>query len=217
MNNELLLNFRDLPNIGIIDISVPQSVMSVLQTSVNKMLANNFQGSQGFQGNLLGHMNHEYIADDESWQTVEPLVLHIAKLYDERWNYTPQVDIGLYSEKRKLVLKNLWVNFQRKHEFNPAHLHTGVFSFVIWIKIPYKLEDEDSVFPAMNNDSRRVSKFTFHYSNIVGAHSSMVVPVDQNFEGKMIFFPATLTHSVNPFYTSDDYRISIAGNVGVDV
>jgi hypothetical protein len=44
----------------------------------------------------------------------------------------------------------------------------------------------------------------------------MVVPVDKTFEGKMLFFPATLSHSVNPFYTSDDYRISIAGNIGVD-
>jgi hypothetical protein len=29
----------------------------------------------------------------------------------------------------------------------------------------------------------------------------------------MAFFPASLYHSVNPFYTSDEYRISIAGNV----
>ena len=29
----------------------------------------------------------------------------------------------------------------------------------------------------------------------------------------MAFFPAKLNHTVNPFYTSDEYRISISGNV----
>ncbi len=212
----LLTRFRELPNIGVIDVIVPSDIMSVLNTSVNNMISENFQKNEGFQSNLLGHMAHEYVADQSCWQAVEPLALSLAKIYDDKWNYTPQVDIGLYQRVRSLKLKSLWVNFQRKHEFNPPHLHTGVFSFVIWIKIPYKLEDEDKVFPSMNDRDRRVSKFTFHYSNIVGQHSGMVVPVDQEFEGKMLFFPATLTHSVNPFYTSDDYRISIAGNLGVD-
>ena len=214
--NNLLTRFRDLPNIGVIDVIVPQEVMSVINTSVNKMLSEKFEQSQGFQANLLGHMTHEYVADSECWRAVEPLVLALTRMYDERWNFTPQVDIGIYNNNRSFKLKNLWVNFQRKHEFNPPHLHTGIFSFVIWVKIPYKLEDEDRVFPSLNEQGQRTSKFTFHYSNILGQHSGMVVPVDNTFEGKMLFFPAGLTHSVNPFHTSDDYRISIAGNVGVD-
>jgi hypothetical protein len=28
-----------------------------------------------------------------------------------------------------------------------------------------------------------------------------------------VLFPATLQHSVAPFYTSDGYRISVAGNL----
>jgi hypothetical protein len=212
----LLTRFRDLPNIGVIDTIVPDDIMAVLNASVNNMLVENFQNNEGFQSNLLGHMTHEYVADNACWQAVEPLVLSLAKIYDEKWNYTPQVDIGLYQQVRSLKLKSLWVNFQRKHEFNPPHLHTGIFSFVIWVKIPYKLEDEDKVFPGVNDRDKRVSKFTFHYSNILGQHSGMVVPVDKEFEGKMLFFPAGLTHSVNPFYTSDEYRISIAGNVGVN-
>ncbi len=214
--NNLLTRFRDLPNIGVIDAIVPNDVMQVLTSSVQQMLESKFDSYQGFQRNLLGHLNHEYVANSDCWNAVEPLALALTKLYDEKWNYTPQVDIGIYNDNRKFKLKNLWVNFQKKHEFNPPHLHTGIFSFVIWIKIPYNLEDEDRMFPGMNDQSRRVSKFTFHYSNIVGQHSGMVIPVDKEFEGKMLFFPATLTHSVNPFYTSDDYRISIAGNVGVD-
>jgi hypothetical protein len=38
--------------------------------------------------------------------------------------------------------------------------------------------------------------------------------VDNTWEGKMALFPADLNHIVYPFYTSEDYRISISGNVG---
>ena len=32
-------------------------------------------------------------------------------------------------------------------------------------------------------------------------------------ERVMLVFPAALQHAVYPFYTSDDYRISVSGNV----
>ena len=41
--------------------------------------------------------------------------------------------------------------------------------------------------------------------------------VDKSYEGKIIIFPANLTHGVLPFYTSDDYRITISGNVIFEV
>jgi hypothetical protein len=32
-------------------------------------------------------------------------------------------------------------------------------------------------------------------------------------ENTLLLFPAKLTHAVYPFYSSDDYRISVSGNV----
>jgi hypothetical protein len=39
------------------------------------------------------------------------------------------------------------------------------------------------------------------------------LPVDKTWENVIVLFPAGLTHSVSPFYSSDDYRISVAGNI----
>jgi len=36
---------------------------------------------------------------------------------------------------------------------------------------------------------------------------------DKTMEGTVSMFPGTLTHCVYPFFTSDDERISIAGNI----
>ena len=116
-------------------------------------------------------------------------------------------------EDHELKLSHLWVNYQKKHEFNPPHIHGGVMSFVIWMKIPYNLTDEEAVFPITSGGAPRTSKFTFHYSNILGKMGHLVIPIDKSFEGVICLFPSELAHSVNPFYTSDDYRVSISGNL----
>ena len=40
---------------------------------------------------------------------------------------------------------------------------------------------------------------------------------DKKSEGRMLLFPASLMHSVYPFYNCDKERISISGNIFVDI
>ena len=37
--------------------------------------------------------------------------------------------------------------------------------------------------------------------------------LDKSMEGRMLFFPAGLRHTVYPFYNCEEPRISVAGNV----
>ena len=39
-------------------------------------------------------------------------------------------------EKVEFELNNFWVNYQKQYEFNPLHDHSGIYSFVIFVKIP---------------------------------------------------------------------------------
>jgi hypothetical protein len=41
------------------------------------------------------------------------------------------------------------------------------------------------------------------------------IDVDKSFEGKMLMFPNSAYHTVYPFYTSDDYRITVSGNLDI--
>jgi hypothetical protein len=113
-----------------------------------------------------------------------------------------------------MMLFNTWVNFQKKHEFNPIHTHDGIFSFVIWHKVPFKKEDEYARFPNMKEDQIKAGHFAFIVSGQLGNIIQHDMCIDKTWEGKMAFFPANLNHIVYPFYTSDEYRISISGNVG---
>ena len=59
------------------------------------------------------------------------------------------------------------------------------------------------------------SLFEFIFIDFLGRLASSRIDVDKSYEGTLIMFPSALNHTVHPFYTSDDYRISISGNLVV--
>tara|TARA_R110002110_G_scaffold407810_1_gene628961 strand:- start:638 stop:952 length:315 start_codon:yes stop_codon:yes gene_type:complete len=103
----------------------------------------------------------------------------------------------------------------KKHEFNPPHDHTGVLSFIIFVKIPYNLKEEENQFPITN--LQHTSKLGFLNTLSDGSINLKVINVDKSYEGKMLMFPSAQMHEVFPFYTSDDYRITVSGNLRIKV
>lgn len=210
MTEELLVNLGELPNLGILTCKVPTEILAKLNERINTLVSTEFKDTTDHRKYLLGHLKQEYRLD-ECIPDLEPFIIHLAEIYNSRWDYLQTIDFA--DGQFRLKLSNLWINFQKKHDFNPPHGHTGVFSFALWMRIPYDLKEEEAVYPEVSGGPPRTSKFTFHYSNILGQQSHYVMPVDKSYEGVICLFPSDLCHSVNPFYTSDDYRISISGNL----
>ena len=115
----------------------------------------------------------------------------------------------------ELYIHDLWVNYQYKHEFNPYHFHGGMYSFVIWMKIPtdWKEQNQLPFLDGINEDNKKVSNFEFEYLDMLGNIKHYGYRLDPSMEGHMLLFPARLQHTVYPFYNCDDARISIAGNL----
>lgn len=112
-----------------------------------------------------------------------------------------------------VVVSDLWVNFQKKHEFNPPHNHSGVFSFVIWLQIPYLMADEHAAGPGAKGTEPQNGDFVLHYTDSTGLVRWHRMGADRTRENHILMFPNTMVHHVNPFYSSDDYRITVAGNM----
>lgn len=204
---------RAMPNLDIVESRVPFDILETLTTAIEDLTDN----SAPFNNNLLGHIKEEYdlthIKDQVSdyfkevatfWATNNPGYIETFEEYRKADSWTFELD-------------GLWVNKQKKHEFNPIHHHSGVLSFVIWINIPYDLNEEDKVFPDVSGKESYTSKFYFVYNDILGRTRQLSLPVDKNWEGTMLMFPSVLHHGVHPFYTSDDYRISLSGNIQIKV
>ena len=115
------------------------------------------------------------------------------------------------------VLEPFWVNFQKETEFNPIHSHSGIFSFVIWVKIPTDWREQHAVPISANSNSPSASDFEFHYTSMLGHVQQEKFFLDKEAEGRMLFFPAKLMHQVYPFYECDEERISISGNILYDI
>ena len=95
------------------------------------------------------------------------------------------------------------------------HDHTGVYSFVIWMKIPYSWDEQIklSQFKDIQKRNLKAGSFEFIYSDIFGDVMPCSYKLSPKYEGVMIFFPARLKHCVYPFYETEEPRISISGNL----
>jgi hypothetical protein len=159
---------------------------------------------------LAGHIKEEYhleLCRDH----VANLVIPTIQNYVEHFGY-PAYSENILTEDCSYALDRLWVNFQKKHEFNPPHTHSGIFSFVMWIVNPYDRKELE-FFDGMTRKDRLNGHFMFNYIDQFKFIEQKHIFTDRSMEGKGVLFPSMLQHSVNPFYTSDDYRISVSGNI----
>jgi hypothetical protein len=193
-----------LPNIGIAIDKVPSQVMEALKLEIAEISQ---YGGDPMNQSLVGHINQEYKLR-KSVSDLETVIMPMAMTYLMENNLLDRIP---NNKNLPLFLGEPWVNLQKKNEFNPIHRHKGVLSYVIWVKIPYELDEEDNMFSKVENP--KTSRFEFQYTNILGTIMAQSVDIDKNSEGTICMFPAELSHCVYPFYTSDDYRITVSGNV----
>ena len=161
---------------------------------------------------LAGNIEKEFFLN-ESFEKI--LFPYASLLADEFYNLNNELLNLVDTEKQPVNWKfsQPWINFQKKHEFNPIHHHIGDYSFVLWIQIPYDLEEELKLDNCINSNTERNSLFSFTHLDQYGIIVTTPLQIDKTWEGTMILFPSNLKHEVYPFFTSDDYRISISGNL----
>jgi hypothetical protein len=207
----------NLSNIGIIRSTASPELMAKVGAEVSK-IQSDFSKAVAKNQTLAGNILHEYELFD-SCPALEIKTREMAQMHQEAYgeNYTTglnaHTNILEDGKKPNLKLNSAWVNFQQKGEFNPLHNHTGLYSFVLWYKIPYYLNIEEMAGPGRKSKNQLSGKFQFHYTNILGNITGAALPIDKQWEGQILLFPSLLSHSVYPFYSSNDYRISIAGNL----
>ena len=196
------------PNIGVITAVFTNEELAPLKEEILE-IQNNFNLSKKHNNQLVGNIKKEF--------TLTKSIDHINKLlepyvweFDNSFGYLGSM--AVLNRDCLLSIDSMWVNFQEKYEFNPAHSHTGVLSFVIWIDIPYNIDNEKLQSPGAESVNPLAGNFTFHYTNSLGKICHQHIGADCNMENHFFLFPAELNHSVSPFYTSDKYRISVSGN-----
>lgn len=201
-------DFLQFPNLGVLITQLPYDIFCDLKKEIKK-IKDDIETPK-LVGKLAGNIECSYDLT-HCKKSVENYVLNQILEYDRKFNYLNS--INNLNGNLPLILESLWVNFQKKHEFNPNHNHVGVISFVIWIEIPYDIKEETSSGSGRNSNMNLSSVFQFTYCDILGNITNYPIYVDKSYEGKIMIFPNRLMHCVYPFFSSDEHRISVAGNV----
>jgi len=186
-----------------------------LTTEAMDYLWDDINGKQTDARNQLnGNISKSvFIEDKDNW-FYENVVKELTEyLYYKDWNNYYSVHITKYLPPPVFKLYELWVNYQKQHEFNPPHVHSGIFSFVVFMKIPTHWKDQHALTFSANSNSPQASDFQFLFGQGNGHVKKIPLPLCPEDEGRMFFFPAWLTHQVLPFYGTEEERITVSGNI----
>jgi hypothetical protein len=191
-----------LYNPGVLKTKLPASIFADLTRDLQLQVNNN---PEKYNSKLAGQIETEleYVINGQFKDCIEQTFLEYRRRFD------------FYLDKDYIINNGSWVNFQKKHEYNPIHFHYQDISWVIWISIPYDLQEELNMPNVRDSNYKVASKFQFIYNSFDGGISTTQLDIDKTWEGSLIMFPNYLKHQVYPFQTSDEHRISISGNIEI--
>jgi len=202
-----MFDHTHLPNVGLTNGKIPPNIYQALNKEIVDIHTDD-SNTMRMNRSLAGQITKEYQIT-KSLPLLNPYLEKMGREYQKNWDYYPKEN-----PTKNLKVESVWVNMQKKLEVNPLHNHDGTLSFVAWLHVPFKLEDERNMENCKNSRTVELaSTFQFVYTTALGTIANCPMFVESGWEAKIIMFPAKLLHMVYPFQTSDDYRISIAGNL----
>ena len=205
------INLYSIPALNYTYIELEKGIVDHLWGAVRE----GRQDKQDYKKLLAGNISESFIIKDhENFFFENACLPAVQKLLNET-KKPPTRFNTLYESSPQLILGNFWANFQYKYEFNPIHSHGGVYSFVVWMKIPYSTEElrNSPQFKGTPREQVLPGCFAFQYIDGIGEIQNLPFELSSNREGHMLLFPSALRHCVYPFHGTDEPRISLSGNL----
>lgn len=198
----------DLPNYGVLECQLEENDINNLWKLVHKYAPN-----AKWEGNRLleiGQDNKQFPLHDDEGLFQNEVLMPATQSYFETYG-TP---FKLKSTHYHLpTFSRFWCRVSQDGDYQSIHDHQGIFTFVVWLKIPFEGEDERQVQAGFRPEA---SDFVLCYPDTCGQYQKRNWVLGKGAEGKMLFFPSDINHIVYPHYTTKDYRISLAGDIALN-
>lgn len=188
---------------------------------------------------LAGILSEEFtFTKDQQANITNILLPQFSHYLDFLSNEHNKTDAGKLHEwcrnkKVKPIIRpdNIWVNYQKANDYNPLHNHSGNFSFVLYIDVPEVIYEETR--PSRTGDPGTImfiSSLLEHSANhgdwddreqwehlVNSLFGNLRSVVFKPTRGDLIIFPSWLNHAVEGFVTPDIERITVAGNLTLEM
>jgi len=198
-----MTKFINVPNYGFLQTQLPPNLFINLKEECQ-----NVKELREMKSDLSGKGIPKHFFIEKCFSELKEYILYCAHEYEKKFKYIKS--LKFLNKNAPLFVAPPWLNVQKRYEFLPMHNHDGVLSYNIWIQIPYDIKKE-----LTGNSS--ASQLQFIYPLVdgkMGFHNFSLSKLD---EGNLIMFPSLFVHALYPFYTSEDVRLSIAGNLSLEV
>lgn len=196
----------NLWNPGVLRGELPKDVFA-------KMKENCLNGfvTEKYNHELVANIKDEFYYPHEKHPELREFLIETYNVWRKTFGCNENLAPNQYPD-----VYDMWVNYQRKGEYNPNHNHGGDVSFVIWTQIPYDIDEELKVeHYTKKNDQLRKAAFEFTYSTMNYGTRMATFWINKYDEGVIFMFPSNMIHCVYPFTTTDEVRISVAGNMTI--
>ena len=198
----------DLPNYGVLECQLEENDINNLWKLVHKYAPN-----AKWEGNRLleiGQDNKQFPLHDDEGLFQNEVLMPATQSYFETYG-TP---FKLKSTHYHLpTFSRFWCRVSQDGDYQSIHDHQGIFTFVVWLKIPFEGEDERQVQAGFRPEA---SDFVLCYPDTCGQYQKRNWVLGKGAEGRMLFFPSDINHIVYPHYTTTEYRVALAGDIVFD-
>ena len=198
-----MTKFTNVTNYGFLHTQLPPDLFIKLKEECQ-----NFKELREMKSHLSGPGIPKHFFIEKCFSELKEYILYCAKEYEKNFKYIES--LKFLNKNAPLLVAPPWLNVQKRYEFLPLHSHDGVLSYNIWIQIPYDSKKE-------LEGGGSAAQLHFVYPMSHGGLGSHKFNLSKEDEGKLIMFPSLFVHALYPFYTSEDVRLSIAGNVLLEV
>lgn len=198
----------DLPNYGIVEYKLNETEINQLYSLVKKYSPDGYKWEANKIIEKSSTQQQWGVFDDENQfqQSVLSKVIH---------NYLVKYGLPFCvntTHQHEFTFQRFWCNAFTEGHYQAAHDHDAAFSFVIWLNIPFHTDDERCVQGSMHPEA---GDFMLIYNDICGKQRKKSFHLCPEMNGTMILFPSQLHHAVYPHFTTNEPRISVAGDIAV--
>ena len=198
----------ELPNFGVIEAELEQEDIDYLWKLVHK-----YSQNAKWEGNRLISIEEDFkqfpLNDDDNLFQNNVLRPCTDKYFETYGCPFKQKT----THTHELAFSRFWCRASLDGDYQSIHDHQGIFTFVVWLTVPFEGADERQVQAGFRPEA---SDFVLVYPDTCGQLQKRNFVLGKGAEGKMLFFPSDINHIVYPHYTTQEYRIALAGDVALN-
>ena len=197
----------DLPNFGVLECELDKEEVDYLWKLVKKYAVGaKWDGNTCIDAGAMEDKQFHINDDEKIFQNnvLMPLSQHYFNAYGTPFKHKT-------SNYHQFVFSRFWGRLSEDGDYQSIHEHQGVFTFVVWLRIPYNGQKVRQIQPGFRPEA---GDFCLVYPDTCGSLQKKSWVLSEQAEGKMLFFPSDMNHIVYPHYKSTEtYRVSLAGDI----